>query len=371
MTNLFYRSKRVFGLPGNIAYFLLLFATLVAAYWGTAEFFHEGWFSPYGKYLIFYLLPLLLLMGLTLFSLSFPGPGGIIIVLLASVFTLWRFFRLRALHLPIPASLWVVGAVLCLPGLLLLWEGLRSGKSAPARGESNGWRPCLREIVLLVLSLVVLMGVGTPLLVRNLNRIPLKDFGEATIRGNGITLTFAPAGPGWLYSNRHPIEFRGKTYSGLSWNQIALFGKEPMGFEGKRYGPDYDGTPQSIYYATREDFERYNMFRYLDSSGTVLTDSLQDYWRLPTVGELVRCLIYRGKNAGGEFDPRTGKVRYLRTPDKDAPLWAPSMEVIYYWTATSYNEELAYDIAYNGRLRRIPKTSCQDYRGFRAVRKKR
>ncbi len=357
------------GPAGTLAYLLLLLATTAAAYWGTAEFFHEGWFAPYGKYLIFYLLPMLLLMALTLFSLSFPRLGGIVIVLLGIGFTLWRYSRLKALHLPVAPSLWIMGFVLSLPGLLLWWKDLRQRKEGATRaGNASGRRWKARLV--LILPLLVMIGVGIPLLIRNLQRVPLEHFGEVTVEGNGITLTFAPAGLGWLYSNRHPIEFRGKAYSGLSWNEIALFGKPPIGFEGKRYGSDYNGTPASIYYATREDFDRYNMFRYIDSSGTVLTDSLHDYWRLPTAEEYERCLTYRGKNAGGEIDSASGKVRYRHTPDKEGPLWAPQMEVIYYWTASCADEQHAYDISYSGRVRPVLKTSKQDYRGFRAVRVK-
>ena len=187
-------------------------------------------------------------------------------------------------------------------------------------------------------------------------------------------MTLAPEGPGFLFSNKKPIEFDGKKYSGLSWNEIALFGKPPIGFEGKRYGSDYDKSAESIYYATQEDFFKYNMFRYIDYSGKRLKKSIQDYWRLPTIEEYVKLMVRRGKLCNGSFKRFLTKpyykVSYEKKPDKDAPLWASNYEVIYYWTSTSFDEKRAFDIAYNGRIKIVAKTTKQDYRGFRAIRNK-
>ena len=206
------------------------------------------------------------------------------------------------------------------------------------------------------------------MLVRNLTRVQLENFSEVKVQGNGIDATFSAKGPGWYYSNRAPLIFEGKEYAGLSYNEIALFGKEPIGFEGKNYGNDYNGSSESIYYATQQDFHEYNMFRYIDFGGVELTREIQDCWRLPSINEYVRLLKYREKNAGGFFDTQEGKAYYYMTPDKDAPIWAPEEMVIYYWTSTSAGDTEAYDITYSGQVRKISKITKQDYRGYRAVR---
>ncbi|NOZ95238.1 MAG: hypothetical protein GXP47_10935 [Acidobacteria bacterium] len=356
------------GAPGLAGYGLLVLLTAMAAFWGTAELFHEGWFAPYGKYLVFYMLPMLLLMGLTLLALASPAAGGALIVGGAVAFTIWRYLRLRAIQAPIVHSLWIMGLVLALPGILLLLESWRQRRSggAAASGPGSPW-PRRRQITAVALPLAIALAVGIPSLVRVLHRIPLRDHGPVTIHGNGVTLTFAGEGPGWLYSNRHPIVFEGTSYTGLSWNEIALFGKEPVGFEGKRRAGG-DGTQEPVRNASQEEFDRYNMFRYIDPSGARLTRQIHDTWRLPSAAELVAVLTRHGANAGGRLDPRTGAARYATTPDKEAPLWDPAMEVIYYWTATSADPGHALDISYSGRVRPVLKSSAQDYRGFRAVR---
>jgi hypothetical protein len=64
MENLYIRTNKRFyswKVPGIAAYIFMLISTLIAAFWGTAEFFHEGWFAPYTTS-IYYLLPVLTLM---------------------------------------------------------------------------------------------------------------------------------------------------------------------------------------------------------------------------------------------------------------------------------------------------------------------
>ena len=352
---------------GTAGFWILLIASAVAAFWGTAEFFHEGWFEPYGKYLPFYLMPAAILILLNVVSYYFPRTGGAIIIIASALFMYWRFSMLSKLHYSIPPSFWITGMVFLAPGILFLIDGYRR-KSFAKNTEGFSFRSHKKVIFSVLVPLLVMVITAVPLLIRNLNRIPLTDFGEVKIKGNGISLIFAGKGPGWFYSNKEPLVYKGKTYSGLSWNEIALFGKNPLGFDKKRYGLGYNGTKESIYYATQNDFENYNMFRYINKNGTKLTDTVYDYWRLPAIDEYVRVLTYRDSNAGGRFDFKKGIAVYSVKPDKDAPVWAPDKEVIYYWSATSANDTCAYDITYSGQVRKILKTVKQDYRGFRAVR---
>jgi len=388
----------IIGFAGKAALVILLIESSAAAFWGTVEFFHEGWFAPYWKYLPLYMAPFLTIYILSIIAPVLPAVSGLTIVTGSSTVSILRILRLRQLHEPISPSAFAVWFLLALPGLLLITESLMrrrkvfhesggspgihheretpSGKKILTTGTGKGAPTHVRSgrkllISVVVIPVLVVIASGAPLLRRNLQRVPLENYGEVEVEGGGVALVLAGSGPGWLYSNREPIRFRGKTYSGLSWNEIALFGKEPVGFEGKRYGPEYDGTEESIYYATREDFDRYNMFRYIDESGSELTDSLQDHWRLPRVEEYVAVLTRRGENCGGRFDPEKGEATYEMTPDKDAPIWAPEKEVIYYWTSTSMDERRAYQVSYSGRVTGVFKTTKQDYRGFRAVRTER
>jgi len=365
------KSKfRYYKIPGNVAYGVILFASVLAAFWGAAEFFHEGWFEPYGKYLPYYLMPSAILIILNLLSLSFPRTGGVLIIAGTTAFLVWRYTALMKLHYVIYPSFWIMGFIFMLPGILFIIDGYLKRKHREEKPAKFSLRTHKKFIVAVVLPVIVMLITSVPLLKRNLNRIPLEDYNEIKVRGNGIERVLAGQGPGWLFSNKNPIVYKGKKYSGLSWNEIALFGKAPIGFEHKRYGLGYNGSKKTIYYATQNDFENYNMFRYIDSAGAKLTDSIYDYWRLPSIDEYVRVLTYRDSNSGGKFDYKTGEASYKIKPDKDAPVWAPDKEVIYYWSATSANDTCAYDITYSGQVRKILKTVKQDYRGFRAVRVK-
>jgi len=344
--------------PATAGWGILVAAASMAAFWGSAEFFHEGWYEPFGRTLPLYLMPAAVLAVLALFALRYPAPAGVVVVGSAVAFTTWRYVRLGAMHAPIVASLWIVGVVLALPGVLLLLGRWRPTGAAARR----------RALATVAAPVAVALAVGLPLLVRNLGRVPLESRGEVTVSGGGVALTFAGEGPGWLASRDRPVMFEGRRYVGLSWNEIALFGMEPLGFEGKRFGPGYDGTPGSVRNATVEEFRRYNMFRFIDPEGRRLTRTLHDAWRLPGAAELVAVLQYRGACAGGRFDPAAGRAWYERTPDKDAPIWDPGTEVVYYWTATEAGPDTALDLSYSGRVRPVLKTSAQDYRGFRAVR---
>jgi len=366
-------SDRRMGRAGITALVILLVESSIAAFWGAVEFFHEGWFEPYGKYLIFYMSPFLVIYCLNLLAVARPVAAGLSIIAISSLFSIWRIARIKSLHYPLSPSAVIMWLILALPGILLIIESLPRKVKAPVPGLQGGRRGHsirrLRTAVLFIPIIVIIVS-GTPLLVRNLNRTPLENYEEAVVEGKGVKLVLAGSGPGWFYSNKKPIRFHGRTYSALSWNEIALFGKEPIGFDGKRYGESYNGTEESIYYATQEDFDRFNMFRYINESGTELTDSVYDCWRLPGIDEYVRVLSRHGENCGGAFDRKSMKATYEKTPDKEGPVWAPEKEVIYYWSSTSMDEKRAFDISYSGRARGVLKTTRQDYRGFRAVKAK-
>lgn len=111
------------------------------------------------------------------------------------------------------------------------------------------------------------------------------NYGMRVVEGNGGTLVWAPEGPG------RPSHY-------ASW------------WEAKR------------------------RCRYLAADGRSLAGQPQNLWRLPTVDEAVRPMVYRGHNAGGVWSAALRRPQYRVMPDKDAPLWKVHSPVIYWWTDT-------------------------------------
>jgi hypothetical protein len=358
--------KNLFLIPGNAAYLFLLIATLLWAYWGVGEVFHEGWYPPYTQ-IVFYFIPFTALLGIMALSIYLPLAGGILVTAGGILYIVMTVIQSIRQHTSLLPSFWMAAAVIIIPGLLFIFDYVLKKRRRYREDKKTLFKRHWKMIMAVILSLVLIVSIGTPLAIRNLGRIPLDSHDGATIKGNEISLRLAGEGPGWYYSNEKPLEFMGEQYRAFSWNEVALFGMDPVGFEGKRYGPGYDGTEGSIYYATQEDFDEYNMFRYINCQGDQLLAEIQDCWRLPTAEEYVRLSAYRGENCGGHFDDNKGEAYYTRTPDKDAPLWDPEGMVIYYWTSTYADETHSYDITYSGEVRDISKITKQDYRGWRAV----
>ncbi len=153
---------------------------------------------------------------------------------------------------------------------------------------------------------------------RVLHRYDDRNYGTRLITGNGLILAWAPQGPGW---------------------------------------PSTHATWQQAQHACQ----------YLTADGQSLAPEPQNIWRLPTIDEAVRSLVYRGRNAGGSWDPEQRKATYKVNPDKDSPLWMPHSQVIYWWTATPVNGDQVYRIAYNGYVVTANKKGWGDYWAFRCV----
>ncbi|MBK9385602.1 MAG: hypothetical protein IPN34_12395 [Planctomycetes bacterium] len=106
----------------------------------------------------------------------------------------------------------------------------------------------------------------------------------------------------------------------------------------------------------------------LAPAGDALLEQPVQLWRLPTRDEVVRSLSFRGANAGGVLDASGGRASYRVLPDKEAPLWDPTSEVIYWWTADELDGEHAWSVCYNGSLLPRRKSDRMGTLGFRAVR---
>jgi hypothetical protein len=111
-----------------------------------------------------------------------------------------------------------------------------------------------------------------------------------------------------------------------------------------------------------------NLCRYLAADGTMLSDELQDIWRMPTTDEVVRSLGRHGANAGCVWHGEVGKqVSCAVRPDKESPLWATDQPVIYYWTADAYSEERGYFVAFNGTVNASYKLGGNPRHSYRCV----
>ncbi len=172
--------------------------------------------------------------------------------------------------------------------------------------------------LIFVIPLIQIITIGSFNIIKVSKRVDDKNYGLRIIEGNGIELILAPEGPGW---------------------------------------PD-NGTPWE---------EARWICAHLSEDGTKILDEEVNIWRLPTIEEAVKIMVYHGLNAGGEWDSVNKKAKYKFTPDKETPLWNPHRKTIYLWTSTEFNKDEAYIITYNGNVRTEFKDRKADYLNFRAV----
>jgi hypothetical protein len=166
---------------GWIAVSLSIAITCFWAFWGVIENFHEGWYyesllANAGLMVVQYLSPMLIFMGVTLVSISWPRVGGglhvILALLVAGFFGLAKNTALLFLIVPLIG----IG--------LLYWFG----------------RPQPR-------TLAVSLAIGLPILTvgifgigpirRVSQRIDDGNLQTRLVSGNGVKLVWAPDGPGW------------------------------------------------------------------------------------------------------------------------------------------------------------------------------
>jgi hypothetical protein len=275
------------------------------AYWGAFENFHEGWYSQSlaENLLMFvfqYLLFPIIFIGLALVSIRWK-KAGLILHAAACGVCAW-FFR--------SASVSVLLPLIILP-IAVLGSLYYFGEPAPRKWAYR---------LILAVPLVILAAISIPQVIKVSQRIDDGDLGLRVVKGNGVTLAWAPRGPGW-------------PDKGVSWEEAQ------------------------------------DICEYLSEDGTVLMEEKQNIWRLPTVEEAVRSMALHGVNAGGVWDEETSTARYEQTPDKESPLWDVHSKVIYYWTsdAPENDADQAYIVVYNGGVYTRARTSSQGYLSFRAV----
>jgi hypothetical protein len=244
-----------------------------------------------------YLSPMLLFIGLTMLGIYRPRISAGFHFLAAGL-AAW-FFKTGSAA----ASTLIISPLLVLG--VMYWFG---------RLEN----PKLAAWLAVGLPLLTLILCGIPPALRVSQRFNDGNLDARLVEGNGVSLIWAPDGPGW---------------------------------------PDQGGTW----------FEAVRTCRQLAGDGLTITEQKQDIWRLPTVEEAVLSLTRSGENSGGNWDPESAQASYLVQPDKESPLWKVYSPVIYWWTATEIDGDRAYIIVYDGKVWPRSKDFGPDYLGFRCV----
>jgi len=342
------------ALPGYVATALLILATSLWTLWGMGELYYEGWGAPLPEAL-FYLAPAALCLLLTLLALAWPAIGGTLILVAGTAFTAWwwaMIARRSTLTLPAALSMVPISAVLVLVGALFLLEARYRRQQRGERPPRTWFRRYGRYLLALGIPFLVAVAVSAWNLPMVLTRLDDGNYGARLIQGNGVTLVWAPAGPGWGWGSREAA-------ANLSWDELAWYGLSPVGAGAKGGGT----------HATAEDMRRTGLCRYLSADGLALLDTPQDIWRMPTTEELVRSLVRDGENAGCVWDGKSMGAVCATRPDKETPLWAPSWPAIYYWSADEYDAAEAYYVNYSGSIiGHQPKDWGNARHGFRCVR---
>lgn len=289
-------------IAGWIAVFISTAVTSFWAFWGIIENFHEGWYyeswlSNVALMFFQYLSPMLIFMVVTLMAIAWPRFGGglhLILALLAIGF--FRAFSNAATFL------------LIIP---LMAMGVMYGYGRP-----QPRRLALSLVIALPLLTLIISGIEP--VIRVSQRLDDGILQARTVQGNGVTLIWAPDGPGW-------------PRTGADWN------------EAQQVCP------------------------HLGEDGLTLTAAPQSVWRLPTVDEAVRSMARHGRNSGGVWAAEDAEAIYETKPDKESPLWNVHSQVIYWWTATEVDELRAHIIAYDGQVWPRSKHFGPAYLGFRCV----
>ena len=154
----------------------------VWTYWGIVENFHEGWYAESvweNLFMLFiqYLSISIVFCALGTMSIRWRRVGFALHIA-AAVFLIW-FFR--------GAVFSVVYLMIAIPvaalGLLYFF----------GRPQPRKWAYRL----LVIPPLLIVLAVTPWKLVQVSQRIDDGDYGMRTVEGNGVTLVWAPRGPGW------------------------------------------------------------------------------------------------------------------------------------------------------------------------------
>lgn len=282
----------------------------VWAYWGIIENFHEGWYakSLFGNLAmsISFLAPMLITMALASGAIRFPRSFGLLHVLIGAAVILWWVYERGSLTWAFFLDIVTLSGVL----IVLLGAMYYFGRPTPRK-----WA----FLVLLAPPLIIVIAGSVEPAWRIAHRVEDGIRTARIIDGNGVRLLWAPEGPGW-------------PQRGCDWHEAR------------------------------------RQCRYLSEDGLTLEKDPHDFWRLPTTAELVASLTRAGSNAGGTWDPVASRADYRIRPDKESPVWIPTSQIIYFWSADEVDSEFARFVAANGYVGKRPKSLGMGSHAFRAVR---
>ena len=363
--------KLTHKLPGYLATGLLALATSLWTFWGVGEMYYEGWWGQWTNRLP-YLVPMAFCWAFAFIALTWPRLGGWIIFTVGGAFTAWRWIlqaRLGDLTLAWALGWIPISAIFIVIGALFFLDGrFRCQHSAVGwRPPKQWWRRNLRYLVVFLPSLLTIIGVTILFVPLLSSRFDDGDRGARLIAGNGVTLIWAPAGPGWAEGIR-PSQEAGRLLltANLSWNEIAFYGVHPLGYGEKPSIQDRN--------ATEIDMQITGLCRYLSEDGLSLMAEPQNIWRLPTTDELVRSLVRGSENAGCVWGGRSDRADCRVQPNKDAPLWDADASPIYYYSGEEYAQDSAWVVPYTGGgmfggvIGAQPKNGGNSRHGFRCAR---
>ena len=174
------------------------------------EMYLEGWGLPFPTPLR-YLGVGAVCLAFTLVALTWPRVGGWSLILFGGAFSAW--WTSVAAGRGWRSLEWILGTLLPFGGLLVggdvlfLMEGrYRRQRRAeeltlpkePALRLPKGWfRRNLRYVLAIGFPLLVTVAASVYFAPMILTRVDDGDRGTRLIQGNGVTLIWAPKGPGW------------------------------------------------------------------------------------------------------------------------------------------------------------------------------
>jgi hypothetical protein len=322
------------SLPGHLAWALATVAGTIAAVTAVYSYFYEGWgLGPAAA--AGYLVPAVLVVGLGATAVRWPRAGGMLFLAGGAVAAGWWLARQAAtdgLNAIVVQTAVVSFVPLLLIGALFLLGARHRrpqavvGVAAPA----SWWRRNYRLALVVGVPILAVLAGPARQLPELLARHDDGLRGARTVVGNGVTLTWAPEGPGW---NQRQAD---GAY--LSREAIARYGGSGAGLCG-----------------------------HLSEDGTSLLPVPVREWRLPTADEVVRSLTRGGANAGCAWDGRASHADCTRPPDKETPLWAPDQPAIYYITSDEAGDQHVLGVNYTGGITPHRRTAGVGYRCVKAA----
>jgi hypothetical protein len=342
------------SLPGHLAFLLATLTTTVFSVTAVFSFFYEGWGQSVATAAV-YLVPPVLLVGVCAAGVRQPKVGGLLLLAGGAATGAWWLWRQAASGglTPIILQTAVVffAPVLLTGGLFLLEARHRRLLAAEGVGPSSRWWGGNYRLALVagipILAVAIVLAQQLPdLLARHDDGLR----GTRTIAGNGVTLVWAPEGPGWNWRQT------GGGYP--SWSMLATYGVSPVGLKPKTGPREPDAGAGAM--------ERTGLCGYLSEDGTSLLPEAIFAWRLPTADEVVRSLTRGGTSAGCTWDGRSPHASCERPPDKETPLWAPDQAPIYYLTSNVAGAGYALGVNYTGGVTPHRKSSGVGYRCVKA-----